>query len=51
MKQEELKQNGMKYREKDILDFNDIELSNDNKKERKLKKKVIDRIQKEKKRN
>ena len=46
-----IKKNRIRYREEEILDFNNIELNNNNKKERKLRKKVINRIQKEKRRN
>ena len=34
MEWEELKLKGIKYREEEILDFNDIELNNNNEKEK-----------------
>ena len=48
---EDLKNKGKEYRENELLDFSLIEINNDTEKEKKLRKKILQRIKKEQYRN
>ena len=43
----DLKEKGKEYREKELLDYNDIEIGNSTEKEKQLRKRIIQRIKKE----